>query len=143
MRAARRLEPLGDAEPPGAAATSVPVPSAHADRARLFPLLLHALDAAIAALAPRERLRLECYYSQDLTLAETGRLLGEHEATVSRQLARSRRAIRETVERHLRSEARLSEAEIAECFETALADPGALDLQELLGRKNSPPDRSS
>jgi RNA polymerase sigma-70 factor (ECF subfamily) len=143
LRSVRRLDPLteegeGDNHAPGPAS-----PAADLDRARLFPLLMRALHAALAALAPRDRLRLRCYYSQELTLAQTGRLLGEHEATVSRQLARSRRAIRQAVEHHLRDRAQLSDSEIAACFETATADPGALDLQQLLGRKNSPADRSS
>ena len=54
---------------------------------------------------------MSCYYAQDLTLAQTGRLLGEHEATVSRQLARTRREIRAEVERLLNSEG-LTEAQI-------------------------------
>jgi hypothetical protein len=40
---------------------------------------------------------LTCYYVDQLTLAEIGRTLGEHESTVSRQLERTRRALRETV----------------------------------------------
>ena len=142
VRASRRLEPLPDertAEPGVPTPRSAP---ADPDRARLFPLLMRAVEAAIAQLPARDRLRLECYYSQELTLAQTGQLLREHEATVSRHLARSRRAIREHVERHLRDDARLSEPEIAAAFETAVADPGALDLQELLGGKNSRADRS-
>ena len=43
-------------------------------------------------------MRLGCCYTQELTLAETGRILGEHEATVSSKLARTRTRIREHVE---------------------------------------------
>ena len=79
---------------------------------------------------------------QELTLADTGRLLTEHEATVSRQLARTRRAIREEVERQLQEPPGLSEAQIAECFEAASEDAGPLDLGQLLGRKKTEPERS-
>ena len=69
---------------------------------------------------------------QELTLAEIGRLLKEHEATVSRQLARTRRAIRDAVEHELREDAGLNEAQVAECFASVAADPGPLDLHPLL-----------
>jgi hypothetical protein len=86
---------------------------------------------------------LSCYYVQQLTLAETGRALGEHEATASRHLARTRRTIREEVERHLRTDWGLSADEIAQSLESTLEDPGALDLDEMLGaRKESARDRS-
>jgi hypothetical protein len=87
----------------------------------------------VAALQPRDRLRLSAYYVQDLTLAQAGRLLQEHEATVSRQLARTRRAIRGEVERMLRDEAGFDAAQIAECFSAVAADPGPLDLTRLFG----------
>ena len=100
----------------------------------------------IADLAPRDRLRLSCYYAQSLTLAQIGRLLGEHEATVSRHLTRTRREIRELVEKHLREVARLSQAEINECFAALTDDSGALDMADLLGtaavRKDVVVDRS-
>ena len=143
MRTRRRHEPLTEDEGSDVPVAPASLVASDPDRARLFPLLVGALHAVIAALAPRDRLRLQCYYSQDLTLAQTGRLLGEHEATVSRQLARTRRRIRQAVEQHLRDHAHLSDAEIAACFDTAVADPGALDLHALLGRKNSAVDRSS
>jgi hypothetical protein len=85
----------------------------------------------VSALQPRDRLRLSAYYVQDLTLAQVGRLLQEHEATVSRQLARTRRAIRADVERTLREEAGLDEAQVAECLAAVAADPGPLDLTRL------------
>ena len=143
IRAARRLQPLDDDDVLERPAPAAPASTSQPDRARLFPLVLQALHAAVSRLPTRDRLRLTCYYSQELTLAQTGRLLREHEATVSRQLARSRRAIRESVESYLRNEAGLSDIEVAECFETAVSDPGALDLRLLLERKNSPADRSS
>ena len=56
---------------------------------------------AVSELPARDRLRLACYYAQELTLAETGKLLGEHEASSSRHLARTRKTLRHTVERYL------------------------------------------
>jgi hypothetical protein len=82
-----------------------------------------------------------------MTLAETGRVLREHEATVSRQLARTRKVLRAEVEAHLRTVARLSDAAIAECFESVLEDAGTLDLNALLPAgadcKNTIVDRST
>ena len=69
---------------------------------------------------------------QELTLAETGRVLKEHEATVSRQLARTRRAIRSAVERQLRDEAGLNDDQVAACFEWVAGDPGSLDLKKVI-----------
>ena len=112
---------------------SAPDDPSSVDRPRYVALLRDALGRAIARLTGRDRLRLNCYYVQDLTLAETGRILSEHEATVSRQLARSRRTLRESVEQDLRETARLSEDAIAECFACVTADPGPLDLTQVFG----------
>ena len=46
------------------------------------------VTAAVAAPEPRDRLRLRCYYAQDPTLAQIGRMLSESEATASRHLSR-------------------------------------------------------
>jgi RNA polymerase sigma-70 factor (ECF subfamily) len=140
IRASRRLDPLPDDEGPQALAT----PSGGAAdprHSRYRACVQHAFKIAVSRLPDRDRLRLACYYAQRLTLAETGRLLKEHEATVSRQLTRTRQAIRNTVERHLREQDQLSAAQIAECFELVLEDPGPLDLGGIL-RKNSVTDRS-
>jgi len=80
-----------------------------------------------------------------MTLAHIGTLTREHEATVSRQLARTRRSIREAVERRLRDDHGFGEREIAECFASVTADAGPMDLTEWLdpgGRKKSGTDRS-
>jgi len=143
IRAERRLDPIEEEASLPAAATN---PEDDPDRPRFLALVRLALLRAIAGLADRDRLRLGCYYRQSLTLAETGRLLNEHEATVSRQLARTRKAIRAEVERYLRKEQGFGDEQIARCFECTIDDPGPLDLEEMLGsgppRKDSEPERS-
>jgi RNA polymerase sigma factor (sigma-70 family) len=138
LRMRRRLQPLPEDDEAQSADESRHAMAAAedppaVDRPRYLALLHDALGRAIARLGGRDRLRLACYYVQELTLAETGRVLAEHEATVSRQLAKSRRALRESVERDLRESARLSEPEIAECFASVAADPGPLDLTHVFG----------
>jgi RNA polymerase sigma-70 factor (ECF subfamily) len=129
VRADRRTEELSEELPARS------TPSADPDCVRFVGLLRAALQMAMAQLDPRERLRLGCYYAQQLTLAQTGRLLKEHEATTSRHLARTRRQIREAVEQQLRSRG-LNADQIARCFECAVEDVGAASLDELLdGRR--------
>jgi len=74
------------------------------DRGRYLGRFDRALAAALAGLTPRDRLILACYYVDQLTLAEIGRLLREHESTVSRHLERLRRALRESVTQALQRE---------------------------------------
>jgi RNA polymerase sigma factor (sigma-70 family) len=137
LRSSRRLEQLRDESDsgggPGISARALVAPSSEPDpeRTRYTALLASILARVVSALQPRDRLRLSAYYAQDLTLAQVGRLLQEHEATVSRQLARTRRAIRADVERTLREEAGLDEAQVAECLAAVAADPGPLDLTRL------------
>lgn len=144
IRAARRTESLPDDE--SAAALTAPERPVDPHRARVTEFLWATLARVIAALAARDRLRLSCYYAQSLTLAQIGRLLGEHEATVSRHLARTRREIRQQVERHLREVARLSPADIEECFAAVAEDAGTMDMSVLLEtsavRKDVVVDRS-
>ena len=144
IRAARRTEALPDDESPAAPSARERPVDPH--RSRVAEFFHGTLVRVIADLAPRDRLRLSCYYAQSLTLAQIGRLLGEHEATVSRHLTRTRREIRELVEKHLREVARLSQAEINECFAALTDDSGALDMADLLGtaavRKDVVVDRS-
>jgi RNA polymerase sigma-70 factor, ECF subfamily len=140
IRARRHLDPLPEDDEPRAMASSSP-PPADPDRTRYLALLHRGLKLTISALAARDRLRLACYYTQQLTLAQTGRVLSEHEATASRQLARTRREIRQAVERHLRSDAGLDADQIARCFEYALEDPGPMDLNDIV-RKDVESDRS-
>jgi RNA polymerase sigma-70 factor (ECF subfamily) len=139
-RETRRLDPLPDessAAPLRASSSTI-----DPDRARFVAAMRAVLAAAIAALEPRDRLRLACYYAEEMTLAQIGTMTREHEATVSRQLSRTRKAIREDVERRLREEKGFSKAEIDECFTSIVDDAGNLDLEEWLGRKKPEVDRS-
>jgi len=138
-RETRRLDPLP--EDNSASPIRAPQRAAHPDRDRFLGAMRAVLTAAIAALAPRDRLRLACYYAQEMTLAQIGKLTREHEATVSRALAKTRKALREDVERRLRNDYAFSAAGIAECFENVVDDSGNLDLDDWLG-KNSEVDRS-
>ena len=144
VRAERRLDPIDDDA--GVALAVTDPDDLDPDKPRFLALVRLALLHAIAGLADRDRLRLACYYREALTLAQTGRLLNEHEATVSRQLARTRKAIRAEVERYLRREQGFGDEQIARCFECTIDDPGPLDLEEVLGRgrarKDSEPERS-
>jgi len=141
IRAERRLEPLPDEDQGsrvhGFAGSQVQgfagsrQASPDVDRPRYLALIRAALGRALARLDARDRLRLACYYVQELTLAQIGRVLSEHEATVSRHLAQTRRAIRDAVARDLRDVSRLSAAEVDECFASVVDDPGPLDLTHL------------
>lgn len=144
LRSRRRLEPLPDDESlaPGAVA-----PQSDPDRDLLVRSVSTAMQAAIGRLVAKDRLRLRSYYVTQLTLAQIGRITGEHEATVSRNLARTRRALRDELERSLREEAQLTREQSDRAVELALEDPGSLNLQQAFDassdRKESSRDRSS
>ncbi len=157
IRAGRRFESLEDDDakrPSGQTIHKTPsavsVQPADPHRERYSTLFVRALQAALAALDPRDEQRLRLYYAQEHTLAEIGRQLSEHESSVSRNLERIRLALRRTVEETLRNgcpaangfvaEPGLSEAQISLCFEYASAD-ASFDLEKLLRRRSrsSPP----
>ncbi|MEO7272130.1 MAG: hypothetical protein ABIX28_03040 [Vicinamibacterales bacterium] len=133
-----RLEPLPEDTMLAAPVEGIPDP-ARPGRARL---IAHALAAAVAALLPQARWRLAAYYQQQLTLAQIGKVLGEHEATASRQLSRTRRELRVDIEARLHA-AGLANVEIAECFEAAVGEASPLDLSQVFGRKTAPGERST
>jgi RNA polymerase sigma-70 factor (ECF subfamily) len=111
------------------------------DREKYLGRFDRALSAAFANLTPRERMILSCYYVDQLTLAEIGRMLREHESTVSRQLERLRRALRESVTQALQcempacngraAEPALDMAQVELAFEYAMED-WPFDLSQAL-----------
>lgn len=140
-RASRRLQPLPAQELPASPSgpRSDPDVRKQADRLRA------AFAAAAAALAPRDRLRLALYYVHGLTLAAIGKQFREHEATVSRQLNRTRRVLKDDVERRLRADYGMDASAINECWRDVMDDAGSLDLAVLVSadRKNAARDRSN
>jgi RNA polymerase sigma-70 factor (ECF subfamily) len=143
----------GEDEAPRELAQRTDSPPADPDRERYLKRLDGALKAAIARLASRERMLLACYYVDQLTLAEIGRTLGEHESTVSRQLERTRRELREIVTQTLLrgapardghgAELGLDEAQVDLAFEYALED-WPFDLSRALSKGESavdPPEK--
>ena len=127
LRESARNAPL-DATPDLTAPASEPHDP---DRAQYVKMLGEALDAALGALDPRDRMRLAYYYRHDLSLKEIGRLTGEHESSVSRKLARIRQDLRRAVERTLSQSGGLSNEQITLCYDYAMGDL-PLDLARLL-----------
>jgi RNA polymerase sigma-70 factor len=119
------------------------------DRAKYLARLDRALGIAFAGLTPRERMLLACYYVDHLTLAEIGRTLGDHESTVSRQLERTRRILRETVTDVLQrgrpsqngraADPGLDEPQVELVFEYALQD-WPFDLSRALSKAEGAAD---
>ncbi|HUJ30677.1 MAG TPA: sigma-70 family RNA polymerase sigma factor [Candidatus Acidoferrum sp.] len=123
IRRSRRTEPLEDANGEVSAEATVKVTAAASgsddpERGRYLAILQATLTALLNALSARDRLRLAYYYVEELTLAEIGKLMGEHEATVSRKLERTRRDLRAQIEAALR-EKKLSDAQLRLCYEYA------------------------
>lgn len=126
VRAARRTTSLDD--PDHVVAEPAAAPAAPPDVSRRLAVAAQCVSEAIAALEPGVRLRLSYYYVHDVTLAETGRLFGEHEATASRKLEKARQTLRAGIEaalarRGLHSRDVESWSDVArEAWDAALAD---------------------
>jgi RNA polymerase sigma-70 factor (ECF subfamily) len=129
-RSASRAVSLDDEATPRFRPLAVELPASDPDRARLLPRLRGAVATALNALSASDRLLLALYYVQEMTLAQIARAQGVHEATISRQLSRVRRELRQAVEQALAA-APLSAAEIDLCFAYAL-DDDAFDLTRAL-----------
>jgi RNA polymerase sigma-70 factor (ECF subfamily) len=129
-RAAKRTRPLEEVDVAVPAVRLAREPK-DPERRELAEMAQSALALAIRRLAPPDRLRLSAYYLQRLTLAQIGRMTGEHEATVSRRLERIRRDLRTAVERLLRETRHLSDTQVRACLDAAVDDVG-LDLAAVL-----------
>ncbi len=150
IRAGRRFEELAEGETGDGELQPQhrsPVQPIDPHRERYVAFFTRALQTALEHLDPQEKDRLRLYYAEEKTLAEIGRILGEHESSVSRHLDRVRRDLRQAVEGLLRHgipaangfavQPGLSDAEIALCFEYSAGD-SPIDLEKLLPRSKSP-----
>ena len=80
-------------------------------------------------------MRLKFYYVEELTLKEIGRIMNEHESSVSRRLARTRQQLRRQVERSLRRENHLDDEQIRLCYAYSM-ESWAADLGRLLSSRD-------
>ena len=156
IRRLRKTEPLeddsgserGGISVRGASASNFANAAIDTERTKYVAILQATLADVLESLEPRDRLRLAYYYVDDRTLAEIGRSLGEHEATVSRKLERTRRDVRARVETALRTQKEWTEAQIRLCFEYARGQwpfdlSGALGLGSSSRRPTGQPDAAS
>ena len=121
-RRTHRETELEDIEPPAPEASSLePETIAH---------LRAGLQTSLKGLSAEERFLLSAYYLDMHTLAEVGRVLGVHEATVSRKLKRAAERVRKELLRALTARG-LSRRAAGEALGT---DPRDVDmnLQKLL-----------
>lgn len=130
-RSSSRFDPLDETVDPRDPAVAAPPPPPDPLIPDRVAWVQAALDDAVDALADADRLRLRCYYAEGMTLAQIGRLTGEHEATVSRKLERTRQSLRRSVEAALLERHKVPASAISECLADAVAAP-ELHLDRLL-----------
>ena len=143
IRAGRKFEELEDEH--GRVEVKLPVAARRLQvsdphRGRYVLTFTKALQTALKNLDARDSETLRRYYAEGKKLAEIGRLLGEHESSVSRHLEKVRGHVRRAVEEILRTgceavngdgrSGAMSEAEIALCFEYG-AEDAPIDLDKL------------
>jgi len=150
IRVTRRFDSLDEPATGQAPRLSEPAtvrPPADPRREQYLERFREALGDALASLDARDRSRLQLYYAEDCTLAEIGRVIGEHESSVSRNLERVRKELRATVEGLLRAGSAASngnagaagfdDAQVALCIQYA-AEDAAIDLDKLFETKKIP-----
>jgi RNA polymerase sigma-70 factor (ECF subfamily) len=103
---------------------------------RLRQATEEAMTQAFAEIEARDRLLLNYYYFDDLTLREIGSMMGVHEATISRWLAKAQREVKRKTEEILQRGYGLRRAEVAECLQ--IAARAELDVRRLIVEVKSP-----
>lgn len=104
-----------------------------AEHAEYEQMAQRALETALAALPPRQKLLLDFYYFHALTLREAAALVGVHEATASRELDRARASLRKSLTAILKEEYGLGDDEVRRCLYQAVQ--GQLEIE---GRLQEP-----
>ena len=94
----------------------------------------NALSAAVQELAVEDRLLVKLYYFDNLRLREAGAVLGVHEATASRRLARIQTDLRKRVAKILIDERGWTQAETEKSF-AEVAQNMETDVEALLTRE--------
>ena len=136
FRSEKRLVPM-DPDGPEPAAPAIPD---HVEQSESAGIANRALEQALAALPPRQKLLLDFYYFHGLTLREAAALVKVHEATASRELDRARAALRQSLTEILRREHRLDDEEVRRCLLAALE--GGLEVRKDWAARSAAPERS-
>ena len=138
IRAQRRLESLDseDGEKRALPPERVEQPLLDPYRSHYQSCFAAALEHALGSLQAGDRQRLELYYVRNMTLAEIGRELGEHESSVSRSLEKIRQELRAQSEKCLRESFSLSDAEIEQCY-TYATQEALIDFRKLFPETKS------
>lgn len=87
-------------------------------------MILASLRSSCDCLTERERLILLLRYDDGLQFGQIARLFGVHQSTITRQIERACKRLREEVIATLSSKYYLNSAEINECQEDLLENPG-------------------
>lgn len=103
---------------------------------RLRQATEEAMTQAFAEIEARDRLLLNYYYFDDLTLREIGLMMSVHEATISRWLAKAQREVKRKTEEILQRSYGLRRTEVAECLQIAARTE--LDVRKLIVDVNGP-----
>lgn len=90
---------------------------------RYTEMLKDSLAAALRQLTHGERLLLIWRYEENMPLGEVAKLLGIHQANVTRRLIRLQARLREAVIQTLASQYKLGPAAIQECFADVIENP--------------------
>jgi RNA polymerase sigma-70 factor len=135
------LDEESKTDEPRSSAAHIESPPVDPHRDRYLSRVDRALSSALSNLPSRERLLVASYYVDQMTLAAIGRMIHEHESTVSRQLDRIRRSLRERVTEELlrdipaadgeAADPGLDRAQVAAALDYALED-WAFDLPRAL-----------
>jgi RNA polymerase sigma-70 factor (ECF subfamily) len=99
------------------------------DGQRWRQVMESAIAQALASLAARERLLLNYYYFDELTLKEIGVVMNVHEATISRWLSKAQQIVRKKTEEHLRKQG-LRATQISECLQ--MAARAEIDVRQII-----------
>ncbi len=99
-------------------------------------ILRQAFARSVATLTAEDALLIKLYYTDGLRLKEAGLLLGVHEATASRRLARIHATLRDTTEDTLRREYSWTPHDTASAFD-ALTHSTNFDVQTFLPASNN------
>lgn len=86
-------------------------------------ILRESLAQALSEISEKERLMLLWRYEQNLQLGEIARLMGIHQANVTRQMLRLQTKLRESVIQRLAIQHRMSAPAIEECLADVVDNP--------------------